>query len=113
VALTWSEATAHGIVGLAAFGLGVLPLLVALKVGAPASGVLVDALAYILAVGFLSRASFAGERLLGFVGPPLAVVILAIGLSSLRHTPLDAAVRARAPLLAPTVDATSQLVRGR
>src|SRR5262249_33639310 len=84
------------ILGLAAFGLGVLPVLVALKVGAPGSGVLVDALAYVIAVGFLSRISFAGDRLLGVAGPPLAVVVLAIGLSSLRHTPLDAAVRARA-----------------
>jgi hypothetical protein len=113
VALTWSEATAHGILGLAAFGLGVLPVLAALKVGAPASGVLVDALAYVLAVGFLSRMSFAGDRLLGVAGPPLAVVVLAIGLSSLRHTPLDAAVRARAPLLSAPVEATSELVRGR
>jgi len=113
VALTWSEATAHGILGLAAFGLGVLPVLVALKVGPPASGVLVDALAYVIAVGFLSRASFAGDRLLGIVGPPLAVVVLLIGLSSLRTAPLDSAVHARAPLLSTPVDVTTELVRGR
>jgi hypothetical protein len=113
VALTWSDATAHGIFGLAAFGLGVLPILVALKVGPPASGILVDALAYVIAVGFLSRASFAGDRLLGVVGPPLAVVVLLIGLTSLHKAPLDAAVHARAPLLSPPVDVITELVRGR
>ena len=113
VAMTWSEATAHGILGLAAFGLAILPVLVALKVGAPSSGVVVDVLAYVIAVGFLSRASFAGDRLLGGAGPPLAVVVLAIGLSSLRHAPLDAAVHARAPFLSTPVELTTELVRGR
>jgi hypothetical protein len=113
VAMTWSEPAAHGLLGLAAFGLGVLPLLFALRAGVPASGVLVDALAYILGVGFLSRASFAGDKLLGVVGPPLAVVVMAIGLSSLRLAPLDSAVRARAPLVSAPVEIASELVRGR
>jgi hypothetical protein len=105
--------SAHRILGLAAFGLGVLPVLVALKVGPPASGVLVDALAYIIAVGFLSRASFASDRLLGVAGPPLAVVVLLIGLSSLRKAPLDTAIGARAPFLSVPVDLAAELVRRR
>jgi hypothetical protein len=113
VAMTWSEATAHGILGLAAFGLGVLPLLIAVKAGPSASGLVVDALAYAIAAGFFSRPPLAGDRLLGIVGPPLSVVVLAIGLSSLRHAPLDAVVRVKAPLIQVPVEGAGKLVRGR
>jgi hypothetical protein len=75
--------------------------------------VLVDALAYVLAVGLLSSPQLGPNRALGIVGPPLAVLVAALGLSSLHRAPIDGAVHTRASFLSAPVDATSHLIRGR
>jgi hypothetical protein len=110
----WLESTAHAVLGVIAATFAVVPLVAVLKIGrsSPGAGILVDALAYLIAVGFLSRPSLARRRILGIVGPPLAVLVLALGLSRLRGAPLDGAVHARAPFLSPSVD-TLYLAVGR
>ncbi len=72
----------------------------------------IDLLAYLIAAGFASRASFARRRAFAIVGPPLAALVLAYGISSLRRAPsLQTLVHVRAPLLAWPVDRTAQLIR--
>jgi hypothetical protein len=70
----------------------------------PAAGMVVDVLAFGLAGLFAARRSLASRRALALIGPPVAVAILALGLSALRDAPLRAAIDERAPAFAPVVD---------
>jgi hypothetical protein len=78
--------------------------------GGAAVGMLVDALAFLIAAGFASRATFLRRRL-AMIGPPLAVLLFALGLSRLRSPAVESAIAARAPLLSAPVDLGSKLVR--
>jgi hypothetical protein len=75
-----------------------------------AGGTLVDMLAFVIAAAFASRPSLAGRRVLMLAGPPLAVAVLALGISLLRGDPsVCDAIAERAPIYLPIV----QLVSGR
>jgi hypothetical protein len=76
------------------------------------AGLLVDVLAFGIAGGFASRASFVRRRL-ATIGPPLAVLVVALGLAALRAPSVAVAVGEHAPLLAAPVGLASELVRGR
>jgi hypothetical protein len=64
----------------------------------------VDLLAFSLAAMFAARRSLASRRAVAVVGPPVAVAIMALGLSALRDLPLRAAIDERAPAFASVVD---------
>jgi hypothetical protein len=81
-----------------------------LSTPSPAIGLLIDVLAYFIAAGFASRAAFVHRRL-AMIGPPLGVLLFALGLSSLRTPTVETAVAARAPLLSAPVDLASKLIR--
>jgi hypothetical protein len=66
-----------------------------------AAGTVVDILAFALAALFGARRSFVARRPLALVGPPVAVVLLAVGASTLRDAPLLEAIGERAPAFAP------------
>jgi hypothetical protein len=108
----WAPPIVLTFFGAALVVLLLIPLFLAMKVGraSPAAGVLVDALAFLIAAGFASRASFGRWRALGVLGPPLAVLLLFLGASSVKTAPVAPAVRARAPLLSAPVDAVSAVV---
>ena len=72
-----------------------------------AAALVVDVLAFMLAVLFASRRSFVTRRVLAVVGPPLAVVIMAVGFSFLRDASLVDGIRDRAPAFAPVSDLLS------
>jgi len=65
-----------------------------------AAGTVVDVLAFALAAVFGARRSFVARRVLALVGPPVAVVLLAVGASTLKDAPLRDAIEARAPAFA-------------
>lgn len=69
-----------------------------------AAGTVVDVLAFSLAAFFASRRSLRGRRVIALAGPPVAVVVVALGLSTLRDAPLREAIGERAPAFAPVVD---------
>lgn len=69
-----------------------------------AAGTVVDVLAFALAAFFASRRSLGGRRVIALVGPPVAVVVVALGLSTLRDAPVRDAIGERAPAFAPVVD---------
>jgi hypothetical protein len=71
-----------------------------------------DVLAYLIAGGFASRDSFV-RKPLALIGPPLAVIILVLGVAPLRAPSVRTAVDVNAPLLAGPVDLTSRLVLSR
>jgi hypothetical protein len=71
---------------------------------APAAGMVVDCLAFLLAALIAARAALAARRAVAIVGPPVAVAVAALGLSGLRDPPLRAAIDERAPAFAPVVD---------
>lgn len=64
---------------------------------AGAAAVVVDVLAFALSAGFAARPSFARRRALALVGPPIAIAIVALGVSALRDPPLRAAIDDHAP----------------
>lgn len=72
-----------------------------------AAGTVVDVLAFALAAFFASRPSLASRRGFAIVGPPAAVVLLALGVVALRESSLRAAIAERAPGYAPVVDLLS------
>ncbi len=67
-------------------------------------GIVVDDLAFVLAAAFASRHALVIRRVLALVGPPVAVVVLAVGLHALGGAPLREAVRERAPAFAVAAD---------
>jgi hypothetical protein len=69
-----------------------------------AAGTVVDVLAFALAAFLASRRSLGGRRLIALVGPPVAVVVVALGASTLRDAPVREAIGERAPAFAPVVD---------
>jgi hypothetical protein len=69
-----------------------------------AAGTVVDVLAFALAALFGARRSFVARRPLALLGPPVAVVLLAVGASTLRDAPLRDAIEERAPAYASAAD---------
>jgi hypothetical protein len=69
-----------------------------------AGGTVLDILAFALAALFAARRSLVARRAFALVGPPVAVVILAVGLSALRDQPLRDAIGERAPVFVPLLD---------
>jgi hypothetical protein len=72
-----------------------------------AAGTVVDVLAFGLAAFFASRPSLESRRAIAYVGPPLAVVVAALGVASLRDAPVRDAIVARAPAYASVVELIS------
>jgi hypothetical protein len=70
-----------------------------------AAGTVVDVMAFALVAFFASHRSLAARRAIALVGPPVAVVIVALGVSTLRDAPVRAAIGECAPAFAPVVDA--------
>lgn len=71
---------------------------------AAAAATVVDVLAFAIAAGFAARPSFAVHRAPALVGPPVALAILALGLSTLHDAPLRAAIGEHAPAFSPVAD---------
>jgi hypothetical protein len=69
-----------------------------------AAGTVVDVLAFALAALFGARRSFMARRPLALFGPPVAVVLLAVGASALGDAPLRDAIGERAPAFAPAAN---------
>jgi hypothetical protein len=69
-----------------------------------AAGTVVDVLAFGLAAFFASRRSLVRRRAIALVGPPVAVVVAALGIATLREPPFREAIGVRAPAYAPVVD---------
>ena len=61
-------------------------------------------LAFGLAAFFASRPSLIARRAIALVGPPIAVVIVALGVTTLRAAPMLDAIRESAPVFAPVVE---------
>ncbi len=70
----------------------------------PAAGYVVDVLGFGLAAFLAAGQSLASRRPLALVGPPIAVVIAALGVSALRDAPLRVAIASAAPAFASMVD---------
>jgi hypothetical protein len=71
---------------------------------AAAAGYVVDVLGFWLAAFLAAGHSFASRRVVALVGPPVAVAIVALGVSALRDPPLRTAIADGAPAFAPLVD---------
>lgn len=69
-----------------------------------AAGTVVDVLAFGLAAFFASRPSLIARRAIALVGPPVAVVVVALGLTTLRDAPMLDAIGESAPIFAPVVE---------
>jgi hypothetical protein len=69
-----------------------------------AAGTVVDVLAFVLAALFASRARLAWRRPLALLGPPVAVIVAALGIVALRDAPVHDAVVDRAPAFGPAAD---------
>jgi hypothetical protein len=76
---------------------------------AGAAAVVVDVLAFALSAGFAARPSFANRRALALIGPPIAIAILLLGVSSLHDPPLRAAIDDHAPAYSVPADWVSGL----
>jgi hypothetical protein len=72
-----------------------------------AAGTVVDVLAFALAALFASRRSLVSRRAIALFGPPVAVVVAAVGVTTLREAPVRDAIGERAPAFAPVVDLLS------
>lgn len=70
-----------------------------------AAGTVVDVLAFALAALFASRRSLVSRRSIALVGPPIAVVVAAVGVAMLRDAPVRAAIGERAPAFGAVVEA--------
>lgn len=70
-----------------------------------AAGTVVDVLAFALAALFASRRSLVSRRSIALVGPPIAVVVAAVGVAMLRDAPLRMAIGERAPAFGAVVEA--------
>jgi hypothetical protein len=70
-----------------------------------ASAVLVDLLAFAIAVGFLSRRGFVRAAWLARAGIPLAVGLFVLGVAMLfQSSAVRASLRERAPVFAPATE---------
>jgi hypothetical protein len=69
-----------------------------------AAGTVVDVLAFGLAAFFASRPSLIARRVIALVGPPVAVVVVAVGVATLRSAPMLDAIGESAPAFAPVVE---------
>jgi hypothetical protein len=69
-----------------------------------AAGTVIDVLAFALAAFFASRARVAWRRPLALVGPPVAVVVAALGIAALREPAVHDSVVERAPAFTPAAD---------
>jgi hypothetical protein len=69
-----------------------------------AAGTVVDVLAFGLAAFFASRPSLIARRFIALVGPPIAVVVVALGVTTLRAAPMLDAIGESAPVFAPVVE---------
>ncbi|HEX3342934.1 MAG TPA: hypothetical protein VHS09_00125, partial [Polyangiaceae bacterium] len=65
-----------------------------------AAGTVVDVLAFGLAAFFASRRSLVARRAIAMVGPPIAVVVVALGVTALRTSSMRDAVSEAAPVFA-------------
>jgi hypothetical protein len=74
-----------------------------------AAATVVDVLAFVLAALLASRRPLLARRVLAYVGPPVVVVVAALGIGALRGDALRDAVIDRAPAFAPA----ARLVTGR
>jgi hypothetical protein len=73
-----------------------------------AAGTVIDVLAFALAALFASRQTLVARRVLALVGPPVAVVVAAFGLTTLRGEPsVRDAIEGRAPAFAPVAEIVS------
>jgi hypothetical protein len=70
-----------------------------------AAGTVVDVLAFALAALFASRRSLVSRRSIALVGPPVAVVVAAVGIAMLRDASMRAAIGDRAPAFGAVVEA--------
>jgi len=75
----------------------------------PAAATIIDVLAFVLAALLASRRPRLARRVLAYVGPPVVVVVAALGIGALRGDALRDAVIERAPAFAPA----ARLVAGR
>jgi hypothetical protein len=74
-----------------------------------AAGTVVDVLAFALAAFFASHRSLRGHRAFAVIGPPVAVVVVALGVLTLRSAPLlRDAIGESAPAFAPVVELLSR-----
>jgi hypothetical protein len=74
-----------------------------------AAGTVVDVLAFALAAFFASHRALRGRRAFALLGPPVAVVVVALGVLTLRGAPLlRDAIGESAPAFAPVVDLLSR-----
>ncbi len=71
---------------------------------ASAAATVVDVLAFALMAVFAARPSLAVQRAPALVGPPVALAVLALGLSTLHDAPLRAAIGEHAPAFYPVAD---------
>jgi hypothetical protein len=69
-----------------------------------AAGTVVDVLAFALAAFFASHRSLVARRAIALVGPPVAVAVLALGVTTLRDAPVRDAIGESAPAFAPVVE---------
>ena len=69
-----------------------------------AAGTVVDVLAFSLAAFFASHRSLVARRAIALIGPPVAVVVLAVGVATLRAAPVRDAIGESAPAFAPVVE---------
>lgn len=74
-----------------------------------AAGTVVDVLAFALAAFFASRRSLVRRRAIALFGPPVAVVVAALGIATLRDAPLRDAIGVRAPAYATVVELLPRL----
>jgi hypothetical protein len=74
-----------------------------------AAGTVVDVLAFALAAFFASHRALGGRPGFALIGPPVAVVVVALGVLTLRSAPLlHDAIGESAPAFAPVVDLLSR-----
>jgi hypothetical protein len=93
-------------VGILLFAVGVRFVRAASRDAASyaAAGTVVDVLAFVLAAIFASRLRTTLRRPLALVGPPVAVIVAALGIVALRDPPVHDAVADRAPAFGPAAD---------
>jgi hypothetical protein len=92
--------------GIVLFAVGVRFVRVASRDAASygAAGTVVDVLAFALAALFASRRWLVGRRVVALAGPPVAVVIVALGIAALRDPSVHDAITAGAPAFVPVAD---------
>ena len=74
-----------------------------------AAGTVVDVLAFALAAFFASHRALRGRRAFAVLGPPVAVVVVAVGVLTLRGVPLlREAISESAPAFVPVVELLSR-----